>query len=205
MQKPQSTYPRGDRRRSELLRAAIECLVDEGWVGLTHRRVAQRADANPGLVRYHFGNLAGLREAVARWASAELTVPLGEVAGTAASVEELVDVCIAGLSDAVRQPAQVRLLVQVMVGAAYYGEVAAVVSEALDASKASFAQHLRQIEPGWDADGAAVAADLFFANADGLMLQALAKAPAGSDSHTAQLASMLRAMFSPPSATSRPS
>ncbi|HHU40048.1 MAG TPA: TetR family transcriptional regulator [Propionibacterium sp.] len=50
--------------RARLVEAAIGQLADEGMRGLTHRRVEARADVSQGLVKYHFGSLDGLIEAV---------------------------------------------------------------------------------------------------------------------------------------------
>lgn len=50
--------------RARLIEAAIGQLGDEGLRGLTHRRVEQRVGASQGLVKYHFGSLDGLIEAV---------------------------------------------------------------------------------------------------------------------------------------------
>ncbi|WP_432560035.1 TetR/AcrR family transcriptional regulator [Granulicoccus sp. GXG6511] len=50
--------------RARLIEAAIGQLAHEGMRGLTHRRVEQRAGVSQGLVKYHFGSLDGLIEAV---------------------------------------------------------------------------------------------------------------------------------------------
>ncbi|WP_162213279.1 TetR/AcrR family transcriptional regulator [Nostocoides australiense] len=50
--------------RRRLVHAAIGQLADEGMKGLTHRKVEQRAELAQGLVKYHFGSLDGLIEAV---------------------------------------------------------------------------------------------------------------------------------------------
>ncbi|MBF6331732.1 TetR/AcrR family transcriptional regulator [Nocardia transvalensis] len=60
-----SRAARGERRRAELIDAGIAVLAEQGWAGLTHRAVAARAEANPGLVHYYFKGSAGLRSAVA--------------------------------------------------------------------------------------------------------------------------------------------
>lgn len=53
-----------DAMRARLVSAAIGQLAEEGMRGLTHRRVEQRAGVSQGLVKYHFGSLDGLIEAV---------------------------------------------------------------------------------------------------------------------------------------------
>lgn len=64
---------KGAQRRASLVDAAVELLSESGWPGVTHRAVATRAEANPGLVHYYFAGSAGLRLAVAERA-AELSI-----------------------------------------------------------------------------------------------------------------------------------
>ena len=204
MSRLRPTSPRGDRRRSEIVHAAIECLINDGWAGLTHRRVGQRAGCNPALLQYYFGDLAGLRAEVARFASAELSWPLGDLAKSTKTIDELVDTCVQVLRATASQPDQVRLLVQVVVGAAYYPEVAAIVRADLTAAKAAFAQHLRTVDPSRDQPGADAAADLFFATADGVMLNALATPGEGVVRHTQQLRALVWATLATDDPSDRP-
>ncbi|MGP3923001.1 TetR/AcrR family transcriptional regulator [Streptomyces sp. 8N616] len=58
---------RDDQRetsRRKLLDAALEILAEEGYRGLTVKRVGDRAGVSRGLVNYHFTSKAGLVEAV---------------------------------------------------------------------------------------------------------------------------------------------
>ncbi len=64
---------KGAQRRASLVDAAVELLSEAGWSGVTHRAVATRAGANPGLVHYYFEGSSGLRLAVAERA-AELSI-----------------------------------------------------------------------------------------------------------------------------------
>ncbi|WP_052465891.1 TetR/AcrR family transcriptional regulator [Mobilicoccus massiliensis] len=50
--------------RERIVEAAIAVLAEQGMRGLTHRKVGERAGVTLGLVRYHFGSLDGLIEAV---------------------------------------------------------------------------------------------------------------------------------------------
>ncbi len=56
---------RGARRREALVEAGTALLAERGWAALTSRAVAERASAPPGLVHYHFGDLATLRREIA--------------------------------------------------------------------------------------------------------------------------------------------
>jgi AcrR family transcriptional regulator len=52
---------RGERRRDELVRAGMDLLLEQGWASLTARAVAERADAPPSLISYHFDGLQRLK------------------------------------------------------------------------------------------------------------------------------------------------
>jgi DNA-binding transcriptional regulator YbjK len=56
------------RRRERVLDAALEVLVEDGVAGITHRKVAARADVPLGSVTYHFAGLTELcAQAFARY------------------------------------------------------------------------------------------------------------------------------------------
>src|SRR4051794_39155865 len=50
--------------RRRLLNAAVEILAEEGYLGLTVKKVGERAGVSRGMVNYHFTSKAGLVEAV---------------------------------------------------------------------------------------------------------------------------------------------
>jgi TetR/AcrR family transcriptional regulator, regulator of biofilm formation and stress response len=54
--------PRGERRRRELLEAALEVIAERGVAATTHRAVAQRAGVPPSSTTYYFESLDQLLE-----------------------------------------------------------------------------------------------------------------------------------------------
>ncbi|WP_329130621.1 TetR/AcrR family transcriptional regulator [Streptomyces sp. NBC_00670] len=82
------------RRRDRVLDAALDVLVEDGVAGITHRKVAARADVPLGSVTYHFASLTELcAQAFARYVeqrSAEYEALFTGVT----SREELVDVLV---------------------------------------------------------------------------------------------------------------
>jgi AcrR family transcriptional regulator len=58
------TNSRGKATREDLLGAAVELLREKGYAGLSISAVCERADVAPTAVYWHFGNKAGLMEAV---------------------------------------------------------------------------------------------------------------------------------------------
>ncbi|MGC1210977.1 MAG: TetR/AcrR family transcriptional regulator [Micromonospora sp.] len=51
---------RGRETRGQLLDAAAQLVGEEGWGGVTTRKVAERAGVRPGLVHYHFASVDNL-------------------------------------------------------------------------------------------------------------------------------------------------
>jgi AcrR family transcriptional regulator len=64
----------GERTRRGLIEAAAQLVAEVGWDAVTTRQIAQRADANQGLIHYHFGSKEGLLRAA-------FEVALGETFG----------------------------------------------------------------------------------------------------------------------------
>lgn len=82
------------RRREHILDAALDVLAEVGVAGITHRKVAARADVPLGSVTYHFASLTELcARAFARYVERQC----GEyeaLFAEAASREDLVDVLV---------------------------------------------------------------------------------------------------------------
>ena len=91
-----SVAAKGDARsvatRAKLISAAIETLQGEGFAGASARAIAQRADANQGLIFYHFGSVANLLLAALDAVSARRMEQYGAAVERVATPVELVDV-----------------------------------------------------------------------------------------------------------------
>jgi TetR/AcrR family transcriptional regulator len=74
--------------RQLLLDAAREVLADHGVDRLTLKEVAERAGVRPPLVRYHFGNKAGLLREVTTSAARAAQAKLREISQTEGPFEE---------------------------------------------------------------------------------------------------------------------
>ncbi|MER8115895.1 TetR family transcriptional regulator [Streptomyces sp. NPDC094031] len=88
------------RRRERVLDAALEVLVEDGVAGITHRKVAARADVPLGSVTYHFASLTELcARAFARYVerrSTEYEALFAEVTSRAKLVDVLVELVRGG-------------------------------------------------------------------------------------------------------------
>ncbi|GHF70213.1 DNA-binding transcriptional regulator YbjK [Amycolatopsis bartoniae] len=81
-------------RRERILDSALDVLVTDGAAGITHRKVAARADVPLGSVTYHFSSLAELQaQAFARYV-AQRTVEFEDLFSGVGTREELVDVLV---------------------------------------------------------------------------------------------------------------
>jgi AcrR family transcriptional regulator len=55
-----------DPVRARLLKAALDCFLDDEYHKVTTRLIAERANANISMIRYYFGNKEGLYEEMIR-------------------------------------------------------------------------------------------------------------------------------------------
>lgn len=184
---------RGRERREQLVSAGVACLLVDGWAGVTHRRVAAQAHATTGLVRYHFGDVAGLRAAIADDVCAALGLP---VPPSTMDRREW----IAELTTAVEALSERRddaaLLVQVMVGALAYPEVSAVVRKALASVRSDMAFALTLLEPPVPSEQAEDLAATIVGLLDGLLLGDLVLGGSSATS-VGRVRSALEALLSP--------
>lgn len=82
-------------RRDRIIDAAVECIAEDGVAGISHRRVAVRAEVPLGSMTYHFASMDELlEEAFQRFAhtsSAGLVVLLESAAGPTEALDLLVE------------------------------------------------------------------------------------------------------------------
>jgi len=55
---------RGDRTRSAIIDATIQCVLDEGFAAASAKRIAERGGVTWGVIQYHFGDRNGILGAV---------------------------------------------------------------------------------------------------------------------------------------------
>lgn len=166
------TY-KGAERRASLVEAGVELLAEQGSAGVTHRGVAARAGANPGLVHYYFAGSAGLRRAVAEHAAARSIGAVTESLLTAADEAELVDGIARLLAGAAEDPGTARLTTE-LVGAAFTDpEVARALTTAMATARGEVAAWLGARHTDWSAEQTAGRAALLLATVDGAVLHRL--------------------------------
>ncbi|MEU6403336.1 TetR family transcriptional regulator [Streptomyces sp. NPDC046985] len=82
------------QRRTRILDAALDVLVTDGVAGLTHRKVASRADVPLGSVTYHFASLAELRTQAFGWYVEQRTAAYETGFTEVKTREQLIDVLV---------------------------------------------------------------------------------------------------------------
>ncbi|MBM9506233.1 TetR/AcrR family transcriptional regulator [Actinacidiphila acididurans] len=81
-------------RRTRILDAALDVLVTDGAAGITHRKVAARADVPLGSVTYHFASLAELQAEAFGWYVERRTAEFEGLFTGVEAREDLVEVLV---------------------------------------------------------------------------------------------------------------
>ncbi|MGR6968141.1 TetR/AcrR family transcriptional regulator [Streptomyces cynarae] len=81
-------------RRTRILDAALDVLVTDGAAGITHRKVAARADVPLGSVTYHFSSLAELQAQAFAWYVEQRTAEFEGLFTHVATREDLIEVLV---------------------------------------------------------------------------------------------------------------
>jgi len=161
---------RGEQRRDELVAAGVALLAEEGWAGLTHRAVAARANANPGLVHYYFNGSDGLRVAVAREAASD---SIGAVFNQVLEARDDVEL-VRAIADAVsgaRQDAAAGRVTAELVSAAFSApQIAEVIRAEFARGRERVQEWLGVRHPELTTDLVRGTAALMVAAVDGLVL-----------------------------------
>jgi DNA-binding transcriptional regulator YbjK len=97
-----------ERRRREIVTAAAELVIEVGTAGLSHRKVAARADVPLGSTTQYFATLDDLRAAALEHLSRDIETYVEQVALAMADAGDPVGVLVQGLHDYLSDPHLVR-------------------------------------------------------------------------------------------------
>lgn len=144
-------YSKGHRTREQILRAALELLVDEGYVAMTMRRVAAACDMKLGNLTYHFPTredlLRDLLEAVI--SAYEITFEEFVRAGDAPPEERLAEICGLILED-IRTKKTTRVFPELWALANHDPFVFERVQETYARARVSLKEIIREMRPDLD-------------------------------------------------------
>lgn len=86
---------KSEQTRAQVLRAAIDCIYEEGFNAAHTNRIAARAGVSWGVLQYHFGDKTGLLQAVLDTIFNEFTTTLHETPLTEGSLSHRIETLIA--------------------------------------------------------------------------------------------------------------
>lgn len=122
------TAPASDSTKDRIIRAALDCLRNEGIVGVSARAIARTGDFNQALIFYHFGSVDGLLVAAALVESRERAHRYADQLAEVSTLPELVAVART-LHEVEVMSGNTAMLVQLMAGAARSDELRVGVAQ----------------------------------------------------------------------------
>lgn len=122
------TAPASDSTKDRIIRAALDCLRNEGIVGVSARAIARTGDFNQALIFYHFGSVDGLLVAAALVESRERANRYADQLAEVSTLPELVAVART-LHEVEVMSGNTAMLVQLMAGAARSDELRVGVAQ----------------------------------------------------------------------------
>jgi AcrR family transcriptional regulator len=84
------------RTREFVLRAALECIAEDGIAAANAARIAQRCDLSWGVIQYHFGDRTGLFLALFGWAFDRFRNRIAQLELTGGSLQSRVEALVGG-------------------------------------------------------------------------------------------------------------
>ncbi|MEO6628226.1 MAG: TetR/AcrR family transcriptional regulator [Aquihabitans sp.] len=157
-----SAVESGADTKDRLLRAARDCLREDGIAGVSARAIARHGNLNQALVFYHFGSVDGLLQAVARTDSERRSLLYAERLSQAATLADLVKVGrqIHAVESDVGNTA---VLAQLVAGAARSTDLGAAVRDGMSTWTAMIEDALGRVLDGTPLAGAVSPADVAYA------------------------------------------
>lgn len=143
---------RSSDARERLMAAAKASLIEDGFAGTSARTVAARADAAPGLIYYHFGDLASLLAETSRQVSRQRAEVWGEALGAATTLTEVADIA-RRLHEFEKSDGNLVMLGQLVAGARTNPDIREAVAANFDRLSAEVEQTFARILTGSPIDG----------------------------------------------------
>ncbi|MFI8852584.1 TetR/AcrR family transcriptional regulator [Streptomyces sp. 891-h] len=163
---PPTAAERGHEVRQRLLRAGAELITERGWSAVSTRAVAERAEAGPGLVHYHFASLGALLRQAALGAVEALLHELTVLLKAAATPQEALERILSTLDAYSGTDTTSLLFTETYLAATRDEELKSGLARLLAGAREELAGHLREQRVPQPQETAAV----LMAAVDGLML-----------------------------------
>lgn len=149
--KSQGTHMATDNR-ARLLSATAELLAEEGISAVSARRIGARAEANPSLIYYHFGDLDGLLAETTRAMTANRGEAYRDRLSDVSSLSEL-STAARALHAEERANGNLAMLAQLLAGSRTHPGLAPVLNDNFELLVAEVAATLDRILSGTALDG----------------------------------------------------
>lgn len=162
--------PRGERRRAQIIEGALALLEEGGWEAITTRAVAERSDANVGLIHYHFGGLPGLRVEVAHRAVDKVVGPIVELLVEAPDERAALESLRSALPGTLEDRSAITLTIEVLAGALRHPELGVDLRAQNRLARERIAERLTVLRPDWSRQRCFGVAMVAMALIDGLAL-----------------------------------
>ncbi len=158
-------------RRAEITQAALDCLVQHGYAGLTARRVAGRAGISLGHLTYHFANMEDVMVEAWRMAAQRLSIcaPIGDLAGLSPT-QRFAKFLQSVYAPETLTPENIRLRIDLWSAAQVVPAVAEIERTLLEARRAEVEAHLTAISDPWKTGRIPAVQAFVMATLDGLWL-----------------------------------
>ena len=159
-------------RRAQIAAAALRCLQEVGYVGLTARRVAAEAQMSLGHITYHFKDMDEVLAEAYRLGATKLQ-EAGRSLATRPGLtpaERLDAFLRAGFSPEFLNPAQLRMRIDLWSAALTQPAIAAIELELYGLYRSQLEILLGQVSDPWKSDRIPMVSDLIMATLDGLWL-----------------------------------
>ncbi len=164
----------GDRR-AQIAAAALRCLQEVGYVGLTARRVAAEAQMSLGHITYHFKDMDEVLAEAYRLGATKLQ-EAGRALATRPGLtpaERLDAFLRAGFAPEFLNPAQLRMRIDLWSAALTHPAIAATELELYRIYRSQLEILLGQVSDPWKTDRIPMVSDLIMATLDGLWLDCM--------------------------------
>ncbi|MFW6010064.1 MAG: TetR/AcrR family transcriptional regulator, partial [Actinomycetota bacterium] len=176
--------------RSRLLAATSAIIVEQGWGGVSTRRIADRAGVNPGVVHYHFGSVEELKREASLDAFRAMIEPFLAAAEDWSARQLVEEVARVSVEEYAPGTAEATLIYEALPAAARDPELQAGLRDLLTRFRQAVAEAIRRWHPTPTVEPE-VLAELLSAAIDGLQLHLLAEPDLDLPRHLAPVLDLL--------------
>lgn len=160
-------------RRDQIATAAVRCLTEYGYAGLTARKVAQSAEISLGHLTYHYETMDSVLVAAFETVAAQMAPPVITATIGLTPAERLVEGLHAVYAPVYLTPEALRLRVDLWSAAQMHPAIAAIERRLHEQMRAQISLHLNAISDPWKTTRIPMVESFVMTTMDGLWLDYL--------------------------------